>query len=117
MDTKTYDKKTIADLINARLPWPEVKNMMSSYKDPDRFDKYMEVLQEGVPWKERILLPLGPHLFIVKKDSGEIITKSRSGFEFGDYRENWKLKARIFVRDTNEKYEEIYPRLSHADRR
>ncbi|MBI1987142.1 MAG: acetone carboxylase subunit gamma [Nitrospinae bacterium] len=115
MATKTYDKKTIADLIDARLPWTEVKNMMSSYKDPDRFDKYLEILQESVPWDERILLPLGPHLFIVQKAHGEIVTKSRSGFEFGDYRENWKLKARIFVRDTNEKYEEIYPHLSHAD--
>ena len=109
-----YDKKTIADLLDGKLGWSELHEMMSSYKDPDRFDKYLEVLQERSPWPERILLPLGPHLFIVKKANGDIVTKSTSGFEFGDYRENWKLKARIFVRETDEKYEEIYPKLSHA---
>ncbi|MBI4693053.1 MAG: acetone carboxylase subunit gamma [Gammaproteobacteria bacterium] len=111
---ETYDKKTIADLLDAKLGWPELHEMMSSYKDPDRFDKYISVLQDRAPWPEQILLPLGPHLFIVKKSNGDIVTKSTSGFEFGDYRENWKLKARIFVRDTDEKYEEIYPKLSHA---
>lgn len=111
---RTYDKATIADLIDGKLPWSDLKDMMSSYKDPDRFDKYVAVLQERVPWADRIVLPLGPHLFVVKKADGTLVTKSTSGFEFGDYRENWKLKARIFVRDSDEKYEEIYPHLAHA---
>jgi acetone carboxylase, gamma subunit len=85
-----YDQKTIADLIDGKLGWPELHEMMSNYKDPDRFDKYLAVLQERAPWDEKILLPLGPHLFIVRKDDGAIVTKSTSGFEFGDYRENWK---------------------------
>jgi acetone carboxylase gamma subunit len=110
----TYDEQTIADLIDGKLPWPELHEMMSNYKDPDRFDKYLAVLQARVPWDDQIVLPLGPHLFIVKNENGDLITKSTSGFEFGDYRENWKLKARIFVRDTDEKYEEIYPHLTHA---
>ncbi len=109
-----YDKKTIADLIDGKLGWPELHEMMSNYKDPDRFDKYIAVLQERAPWDDQILLPLGPHLFIVKKDDGSIVTKSSSGFDFGDYRENWKLKARLFVRDTSEKYEEIYTKHAHA---
>ncbi len=110
-----YDKATIEQLIDGTLPWPELKDMMSNFKDPDRFDKYVEILQDRMEWDDRILLPLGPHLFIVQKDDGSIVTKSTSGFEFGDYRENWKLKARIFVRDTDEKYREIYPELMHAD--
>jgi acetone carboxylase gamma subunit len=110
-----YSKAVIADLVDGKLPWKTLKEMMSSYKDPDRFDQYVAVLQERVPWKEKILLPLGPHLFIVRKDNGDIVTKSSSGFEFGDYRLNWKLKARIYVRDTNEAYREIYPALMHAD--
>ncbi len=111
----TYSKAVIADLVDGKLPWKTLKEMMSSYKDADRFDKYVAVLQERVAWKERILLPLGPHLFIVRKDDGGIVTKSSSGFEFGDYRENWKLKARIYVRNSNEAYREIYPALMHAD--
>lgn len=110
-----YSKEVIADLVDGRLPWKMLKEMMSKYKDPDRFDKYLSVLQDRQTWKDTILLPLGPHLFIVRKDDGSIVTKSTSGFEFGDYRENWKLKARIYVRDTNESYREIYPDLMHAD--
>jgi len=33
-------------------------------------------------------LPIGSHLFIVQRQDGEIVTKSRSGFDFGDYRKN-----------------------------
>ncbi len=111
----SYDKSEIADLIDGKLPWRDLKDMMSSYKDMDRFDKYVAVLQDRVTWKERILLPLSPHLFIVRKSSGEIVTKSTSGYEFGDYRKNWKLAARIYVRNTVEAYRQIYPQYMHAD--
>lgn len=111
----SYGKAVIADLVDGKLPWKTLKEMMSHFKDPDRFDHYVAVLQERVPWKERILLPLGPHLFIVKKEDGSIVTKSTSGYEFGDYRANWKLQARIFVRKTDEAYREIYPQMMHAD--
>lgn len=112
-----YSKEVIADLVDGKLPWSMLKEMMSKYKDADRFDKYVAVLQERQPWKERILLPIGPHLFIVRKKDGSIVTKSSSGFEFGDHRQNWKLKARVFVRRTDEAYREIYPELMHADPR
>jgi acetone carboxylase gamma subunit len=111
----SYDKATIADLLDSKLPWPQLKAMMSNFKDPDRFDKYVEILQERVSWHDRILLPLSPHLYVVQKPDGRIVTKSTSGFEFGDYRENWKLKARIYVRKTAEAYQEIYPRMMHAN--
>lgn len=110
-----YSKEVIADLVDGKLPWKMLKEMMSKYKDADRFDKYLAVLQERQSWTDQILLPLGPHLFIVRKANGSIVTKSSSGYEFGDYRQNWKLKARIFVRNTNEAYREIYPELMHAD--
>lgn len=112
-----YSKEVIADLVDGKLPWSMLKEMMSKYKDADRFDKYVAVLQERQRWKEQILLPLGPHLFIVRKSDGSIVTKSSSGFEFGDYRQNWKLRTRIFVRASDESYREIYPELMHADPR
>jgi acetone carboxylase gamma subunit len=105
----SYPKDWIADLIDGRLPWQLTKQMMSDFKDADRFDKYIEVLQDRVSWDELILLPIGEHLFIVRKDDGSIVTKSRSGYEFGDYRENWKLKAVIYVRDTADALEKVYP--------
>ncbi len=112
---REIDKAMIAEMVDGKLPWPELKDLMSGFKDNDRFDKYVEVLQERVPWDDRIILPLGPRLYIVRKRDGSLVTKSHSGYEFGDYRENWKLQARIFVRDTDEKYQEIYPREMHAD--
>lgn len=111
----SYDTATIEQLIDGKLPWHELKHMMSNFKDPDRFDKYIEILQKRMAWSDRILLPLGPHLFVVQKADGSIVTKSESGFEFGDYRENWKMKARMFVRDSDEKLMEIYPDMMHAD--
>ncbi len=113
--TQKIDQATIAEMIDGKLPWPQLKEIMSGFKDTDRFDKYVAVLQQRVPWDDTIVLPLGPHLYIVRNKEGNLVTKSTSGYEFGDYRENWKMKAKIFVRDSDEKYQEIYPKLTHAD--
>lgn len=109
-----YPRETIRDLVDGTLPWPGLKAMMSGFKDPDRFDTYLAVLQEQVPWDDRILLPLGPHLFIVATPDGRRVTKSRSGAELGDYRENWKLAARVYVRRTEEELRAVYPAFMHA---
>ncbi|NQT47790.1 MAG: acetone carboxylase subunit gamma [Chloroflexi bacterium] len=103
-----YSKEDLKDLYDGKLPWGRVKQVMSHPKDDDRFDKYIEILQERVPWSERILLPLGEHLYVVEKDR-ERIVKCDCGQEFGDYRRNWKLSALIFARDDYEKLHEIYP--------
>jgi acetone carboxylase gamma subunit len=105
-----YTKETIADLIDGKLAWPTLKGIMTGDKDPERFEKYLEILQERVPWKERILVPLAEHLYVVQK-GGERIVKCDCGQEFGHYRQNWKLSALIHVRDTNESLDEIYEGL------
>lgn len=110
-----YPRETIEQVIDGTLPWRELKSMMSSFKDPGRFDVYVDILQQRVPWEDRILLPLSDNLFIVERPDGERVTKSRAGFDFGDYRLNWKLKALIFERDSDELMDEIYPRLMGAD--
>ena len=104
----SYPKDLIRDLIDGRLPWQTTKQVMSDFKDDGRFETYLEILQERVPWKERILLPLGEHLYIVQKGKDRIV-KCDCGHEFGLYTENWKLAASIYVRDNEEKLEEIYP--------
>jgi len=108
MGAVSYPKEVIRDLVAGKLPWAEVKSIISGYKDDDRFDKYIEVLQEKMSWKERILLPLTDELHVVQKGI-ERIVKCSCGYEFGDYRENWKLKALIHVRDTQEEIDELYP--------
>lgn len=111
----SYTKEQIEHLIDGTLEWDTLHRMLSSPKDDNRFELYIEILQERVKWDEQILLPLGPKLYIVQKDNGERITKCECGHEFGDYQENWKLEANIYVRDSNESLHEIYPKLMHSD--
>ena len=111
----SYDLKTIESLVEGKLPWRDLKHILSSFKDKDRFQKYVQVLQSKVSWPEKILLPYGLHLYIVEKDDKSRIVKCDCGCEFGDYHNNWKLKANIFVRDTIDKMTEIYPKAMAAD--
>lgn len=111
-----YDKKTIADLIDGKLEWPALKRIISDHKDPDRFEKVVEILQSRVPWKEKILLPLAEHLYIVQKGK-ERIVKAECGYEFGDYHQNWKHKARVFVRNSDAYLEELYRKWQHSNTR
>ena len=110
-----YDLSTLEQLIDGKLPWNEVKGIMSSFKDPDRFDKVVQILQGRVPWEDRILLPLSPHLYIVEKEDGSRVVKCDCGHEFGDYHDNWKMQALVYVRDTEEQMQEVYPPLMHSD--
>jgi len=102
-----YDIAELERLVDGKLPWPRVQEIMKDAKDSDRFDKWVAILQGRVSWGEPILLPLTPSLFIVQKGS-ERIVKCRCGQEFGDYRVNWKLSVSIYVRESNEALQEIY---------
>ena len=101
-----WPRESIEKLIDAHLPWDEVKIMISEPKDADRFDKYLSILQERMAWPEKILLPLAEHLYIVQRN-GERFVKCDCGHEFGDYRENWKLRAVLRVRDSEEQFAEV----------
>jgi len=103
-----FHKADVEKLIDGVLPWPAVQDMMKSAKDLDRFDKYVDIMQERVEWSDRILLPLTPVLFIVETPNRQRIVKCRCGHEFGDYRINWKLSSLIYVRDDEESMSEVY---------
>ena len=102
-----YDITELERLVDGKLPWPRVQEIMKGAKDTDRFDKWVQILQGRVDWTEKILLPLTSNLFIVQK-GGERIVKCRCGQEFGDYRVNWKLYALIHTRESAEELQEIY---------
>ena len=110
----SYSKEVLRDLKDGTLAWPQVKRIMSAYKDDDRFFKMLEVHQERVPWKERILLPIGEHLYIVQKGKKRIV-KCACGHELGDATKNWKLSALIHVRDSKKTLREIYPSTDLCD--
>lgn len=107
-----YTTTKIKDLIDGTIDPDTLHQMLSTPKDPERFSMYLDILQSRVPWDDKIILPLGPKLFIVqrKKDKHWVI-RSLAGHDFCSWKENWKLHARVRVRDTPEKMEEIYPRL------
>jgi len=102
-----FHKADIEKLIDGVLPWPATQDMLKSSKDADRFDKYVEIMQDRVDFDEPILLPLTPMLFIVS-EGGSRVVKCKCGHSFGDYRVNWKLSALIHVRDNEEKISEVY---------
>lgn len=111
----SYTQKEIHELVDGTLTWETVHRMLSMPKDKERFKMYREVLQARVPWDEEIILPIGLHLFIVANRASKWVTKCECGHEFGDYRQNWKLEALVYVRDSKEKLNEIYPKLMSPD--
>ncbi len=84
-----YTKEKIKDLVDGTIDRDTLHTMLSTPKDGDRFVKYLEVLQEQVPWEDRIILPLGPKLFIVQRASDKKwVVKSLAGHEFCDWRKS-----------------------------
>ncbi|MBM3301145.1 MAG: acetone carboxylase subunit gamma, partial [Deltaproteobacteria bacterium] len=60
---------------------------------------------------------LSVHLYIVEKEGGARVVKCDCGHDFGDYQSNWKLEALVYVRDTEESLQEVYPPKMHSDPR
>jgi acetone carboxylase gamma subunit len=110
------DKQMLADLVDERLDRQTVKAIQSGFKDPVRFDTYLELLQERAPFDDRIVLPYGEHMCIVSAGDGRYLIKCfHCSHVFCEHTENWKLEALIHVRDTEEKLLEIYPKMMHGD--
>ena len=107
-----YTRAKIADLVDGKIDHDTLHQMLSTPKDKERFVTYVEILQERVNWDDKIVLPLGPKLFVVQlKTTRQWKIRCDCGHDFCDWRDNWKLHAHIHVRDSQEKMEEIYPRL------
>jgi N-methylhydantoinase B/acetone carboxylase alpha subunit len=112
---RPLDELTLAQLLDGTLPDADVRSIQSGYKDSERFDTYLRLLQSRVPWDDRILLPFGLHLTIVRTADGRRIVKCDCRHEFCDYKENWKLEARVRARADVADFREIYPALMHGD--
>lgn len=105
----------LARLLEGKASIQEVYRVITSDKDPRlAFEALIEYFQRKVRWSEKILLPLSKHLFIVCKD-GRPIVKAACGYEFGDFRINWKVFSRVRVRRTHEELRELYPWFMYGD--
>jgi acetone carboxylase gamma subunit len=114
---EAVSEELLESLLDGGLPGPQVRQIQSGYKDTERFETYLHILQRRWPFAEdTVLLPLGLHLCIVQLRDGRRVVKSDSGHVFGDdYRTNWKLGARIRIRNTVADLLEIYPEKMHPD--
>jgi N-methylhydantoinase B/acetone carboxylase alpha subunit len=106
---------TLRDMLDEKLSRSAVKEIQSSFKDPDRFDKWVQVLQERTAYDDPIVLPVGEALNIVRRADGDLMIRCDCGHEFCAHNRNWKLDALVFVRDTEELLLEVYPKMSHCD--
>ena len=110
------DVETLEALLDEKLSRHEVKDIQSGYKDADRFEKWLAVLQRRVPYEDPIVLPAGEGLNIVKRRSdGEMVYRCDCGHDFCPHNRNWKLDAVVYVRDAEEKLLEVYPRMAGPD--
>jgi N-methylhydantoinase B len=108
--------ETLADLLDERLSRRAVKDIQSGIKDPDRFDAWVALLQQRVAYEDPIVLPYGEGINIVRRRSdGELVIRTDAGADLCRWNENWRMHAPLFVRDSDELYEEVYPRLGHPD--
>lgn len=101
-------------LLDGRVPWKRVQEIMHEPRDPRRFEKVVAILQTRVAFSDPIVLPLTLALFVARTADG-LVVKCRCGQEFGDYRTNWKLFTNVYVRDTQEALDEVYPGLQRVD--
>ena len=115
----TLEPETLAALHDETLSRREVHAIQSTYKDADRFEKWVALLQARVPYDDPIVLPLGEGLNAVRAAGGDergaLVIRCDCGHDLCPPTRNWKLDAVVSVRDTNEAMREIYPRLAHAD--
>jgi N-methylhydantoinase B/acetone carboxylase alpha subunit len=111
---RSLAKETLRDLLDERLSRRAVKDIQSGFKDPDRFDKWLEVLQERVPYHDPIVLPCGEGLNVVRV-AGELVIRCDCGHDLCRFDLNWKMHVLVFVRDSQELLREVYPAMGHCD--
>lgn len=108
-------KQLLRQLVDGDISRDDARELLKmNPKDAERFWTYLEVLQQRVPWPERILLRLSDHLYVVAKADGGRVVKCDCGQELGDYRANWKTECSMRVRVTEAEFNEVYypPALS-----
>jgi N-methylhydantoinase B len=111
---RTLERETLGALLDEKLSRQAVKDIQSGYKDAGRFDNWVALLQERVPYDDPIVLPLGEGLNVVRAGA-ELVIRCDCGHTFCGHTDNWKLHALIHLRDSEEAMLEVYPRMAHAD--
>jgi N-methylhydantoinase B/acetone carboxylase alpha subunit len=110
------DEQTLQALFEERLTRSEVKDIQSGYKDADRFQKWLAVLQRSVTYEDPIVMPAGEGLNIVRRRTdGTLTYRCDCGHDFCPHDRNWKIEAVVHVRDSEESLLEVYPKMGAPD--
>jgi acetone carboxylase gamma subunit len=126
---RPLERETLAAMLDEKLSRKEIRDIQSGYKDPDRFDKWISILRERVPYDDPIVLPLGEGLNVVRPRDGEaapgggaeeaapdgLMIRCDCGHDFCRHDRNWKMEAAIFVRDDEETMLEVFPKMAGGD--
>lgn len=108
--------EVLTDMLDEKLSRRSVRDIQSGFKDGQRFDTWIAVLQERVDYEDPIVLPVGEGLNIVKRaGDGEYVIRTDAGADLCRWNQNWKMHAVVNVRNSEESMREIYPKLGHAD--
>ena len=110
----TLERETLEAMLDEKLSRREVKEIQSGYKDPDRFENWIAVLSERLPYDDPIVLPMGEGLNVVRSE-GELVIRCDCGHDFCPPTRNWKMEAAIYVRDDIDTLLEVYPKMAHCD--
>lgn len=107
--------ETLRDMLDEKLSRPAIKEIQSAFKDADRFDKWLAILQERVPYADLIVLPVGEGLNVVRTAGGDMLIRCDCGHDFCAHDRNWKMDALVYPRNTEESLREIYPQRAHCE--
>lgn len=108
------EKDRVRQLIEGELSWDELSNeVLPDPKDPERFEKTREVLQDKVDWNDTILVALNDHLVVVGTDDGRVV-RTLCGEDLCDANENWKKACQVRVREDDD-LNDLYPEYMHVD--
>jgi acetone carboxylase gamma subunit len=112
----TYTREQVSNLVEGKLDRDATLRMLAMPKDAQRFGSYLAALQRKLGWSDSIVLPLGPHLHIVQQArTSKWVTQCDCCHVFCDWRDNWKLHARISVRDNEEAMSQVHPKQMAPD--
>ncbi len=111
----SVEPETLGAMLDEKLSRREVKDLQSAYKDTDRFDKWVAVLQERASYPERIVLPLGEGLNVVRGGDGALVTRCDCGHDLCPPERNWKMHAVVNVRESEESLREVFPQMAHCE--
>ncbi len=110
------DQETLEALLDERLSRREVSAIQSGYKDPDRFEKWIALLQARACYPDPIVMPMGEGLNIVRRSSdGQLVSRCDCGHDFCAHNRNWKMEALVHVREDEQSILEIYPSMGGPD--